>query len=46
MRERSQRKQVNTKEIIKLVTAAVSEITTCLEKITTGLTTLYTPKRV
>ena len=40
MRERAQSKRVNIKESIKLVSAAVPEITTCLEIISIALTTL------
>ena len=46
MRERAQRKQVNIKEKIKLVTATVSEITICLERISTALIALDKPVRV
>jgi len=46
MQESAQRKQMNIEESIKLVTTAVFEITTCLEKITFALTTLDIPARV
>ena len=46
MRERAQRTQVNIKESMKIVTAAVSEIITCLVKITAALTALDKPARV